>query len=412
MPRIDCNKVLPKELVIETIDNFLYEIGLCHQSVSDRTKRSKINSPKLIFTVLSVNLLVSILANFTDDETTLVLLMDFGRYEGIKFFMNMEIITVTCMALFNHLVYSWNHKQGIEPTFLRLFQVMSGSLSPSAVGLTDESQCRSLLKIAKWLTPLHYNSMIFVPIFVSSYVLRAHLAYYGFQDTFIFGTHTLIRMLFWAYYVFNMVTSLLVIFIIICKYFVLKLNKLNSEMKSSITSKTINSRRIRNILHSYDGLYREIDEYNTTYWSQFLFSVWLFFGVFLVIGIYLMIFGNIPFLSRMIFFYVISTMTILYIAIMTIASSVNLEANNSYITFNSFIVKYRKSGKIGYRQIVIDNIKVFFIVFLIGIVFRITCFDISPSSIVLSNEWQRRMLALPVGHCSQLIISNSTRYKI
>ena len=358
MPSFDCNKVMPNNMIIESIVDVLYEIGLCHQSVSDRIKRSKINSPKLIFTVLSVNIFVSILANFTDDETTLLLLMDIGHYEGIKFFMNMDIIIVTSMTAFNQIVYYLNYKRGIEPTFLRLFQVMSGSLSPSAFGLTDESQWRALLKIAKWLTPLHYNNMIFSPTLCFLFISRNYLAKFGLINTILYGTHCFVIRSICVYYVIMIINTLLLFFIIICKYFLLKLNNLNSKMKSNITSKTINSRRIMNILHSYDVLYREIDEYNTTYWSQFLFSVWLFFGVFLVIGIYLILFTEIVIISRIIIFSVLITLAILYIIIMTIASSVNLKANKSYKIFNSFIVKYPRNSKLSNRQIIINNLKV------------------------------------------------------
>ena len=76
---------------------------------------------------------------------------------------------ITSMAIFNQLIYYLNHKRRIEPTFVRLFQVMSGSLRPSAVGLTEESQWRSLLKIAKWLRPLHLNNMTVVPPIHLSY---------------------------------------------------------------------------------------------------------------------------------------------------------------------------------------------------------------------------------------------------
>ena len=131
-------------------------------------------------------------------------------------------------------------------------------------------------------------------------------------------------------------------------------------MKTIKQTKTL---RIRNILHSYDALYREIDEYNTTYWSQFLFSVWLFFGVFLVIAISLLFF-NLPIVMKIMIFIVIFTLIILYIYIMTIASSVNSEANKSYLIFNSFIVNYCKTGKIGYRQYLFDNCKVNLSIFL------------------------------------------------
>ena len=148
MSAFDCNKVLPNDMIVKSIDDFLYEIGLCHQSVNDRTKRSKINSPKLISTVLSFQWIVSMASLFTNDETLLILLTDVGHFQGIKVNAAIAFMLLLSMGIFNQLVYYMNYKRGIEPTFLRLFQVMSGSLRPIVVGLTEESQWRSLLKIA------------------------------------------------------------------------------------------------------------------------------------------------------------------------------------------------------------------------------------------------------------------------
>ena len=365
MSGFNCDKVLPNELVIDSIDDYLYEIGLCHHSVSDRTKRSNINSPKLAFIVLLLKLILSFMSNFTDDETTLILLTDFGHYNGIKFFTNIEVILILCMALFNQLVYYTNHKRGIEPTFLRVFQVLSGSLPSSAVGLTDESQVNVLLKIGKWLRPLHYNTIILIPLFILVFILNALLSTYDLKDTLIYGTHTMILLSFWGYNAFKMIIPLLHFFIIICRYSLVKLVDLNTKMKNFKKNKIITRIRISKILHSYNSLYREIDEYNTTYWSKFLFSVWLFFGVFLVFAYYLMLFSTIPMVSKIMMFNGAITLSILYILIMTIASSVNLEANKSYKIFNSFIVKYGKLSKLGYRQLTIINLKVIHLLLLL-----------------------------------------------
>ena len=108
MSGFNCNKVLPNKLIIDSIDDYLYEICLCHHSVSDRTKRSNINSPKLTFIVLLFNLILSFLTNFTDDETTLILLTNFGHYNGIKFFANMEVILVSSRDR------QWTDLQGVE----------------------------------------------------------------------------------------------------------------------------------------------------------------------------------------------------------------------------------------------------------------------------------------------------------
>ena len=235
---------------------------------------------------------------------------------------------------------------------------MSGSLHPSAVGLTEESQWRSLLKIAKWLRPLYYNSMTIVPLIAFLYIVILYLSKFGWKEIIIYGTLTLTMKPIFIYYVINIMTSLVLFFIIICKYILLKLNNLNSELKRNTHSKSIKSNRIRNILHSYDSLYREIDEYNTTYWSQFLFSVWLFFGAYNVLGLHITFLPHIPLIMRILLAYLVIIMIILYISIMTIASSLNLEENKSYKLMNSFIINYCKNGKLGYRSFSIDKLKV------------------------------------------------------
>ena len=358
MSAFDCNKVLPNDMIVKSIDDFLYEIGLCHQSVNDRTKRSKINSPKLISTVLSFQWIVSMASLFTNDETLLILLTDVGHFQGIKVNAAIAFMLLLSMGIFNQLVYYMNYKRGIEPTFLRLFQVMSGSLRPSGVGLTEESQWRSLLKIAKWLRPLHLNNMTFIPIFCILYILIIYLPLFGWKGTIIYGSLTLIMKPLFVYYVVDMITSLVLYFIIICKYILFKLNNLNSQLKHNTQSKSNNNNRIRNILHSYDSLYREIGEYNTTYWSQFLFSVWLFFGAYNILGLHITFLPHIPLVMRILLAYVIIILIILYLTIMTIASSLNLEANKSYKIMNSFIVKYHKNSKLGYRSYLINKLKV------------------------------------------------------
>ena len=56
-PEIDPSKVLPKELVIESIDDILYEIGLCLTSQRKHPKRTLIFKPLIVLTIVSLILL-------------------------------------------------------------------------------------------------------------------------------------------------------------------------------------------------------------------------------------------------------------------------------------------------------------------------------------------------------------------
>ena len=147
-------------------------------------------------------------------------------------------------------------------------------------------------------------------------------------------------------------------FYIICKYFIIKLKEQNSIV---IYNKRITSMRIRNILHSYDCIYREINEYNTTYWSKFVFNIWLLFGIFNIFLIHLVTFTSVPLFIKIILFYLFIILFTMYIFIMSIASSVNSKANKSHKIFNSFAVKYSKLSKIDFRRKVLNLMKVKFI---------------------------------------------------
>ena len=58
--QINPERLLPKQLVIESIDDILYEIGLCLTSQRKRPKRTLIFKPLIVFTFLSLYLLKSI----------------------------------------------------------------------------------------------------------------------------------------------------------------------------------------------------------------------------------------------------------------------------------------------------------------------------------------------------------------
>ena len=79
-------------------------------------------------------------SNTTDNETILILTTDLGHFMGIKEIINLMLIMLSLMALFSRMVYYYNHCIGVKPTFVRVFQVLSGSITPSSVGLNQSTQ--------------------------------------------------------------------------------------------------------------------------------------------------------------------------------------------------------------------------------------------------------------------------------
>ena len=346
MSRIHCNHVLPKELAIESIEDILYSIGLCQDSVKDPPKRPAINNPKFITTFLVITLMMKVVSHFTDDELTLILLTQFGHYLGIKTYINLCFTFLTLIVLFSEANYYRNYKRGVKPSFIRVFQAMSGSVPPSSVGLKDERLVKQLLRTAKWLPLIKKNNQTINQLMNSLFLMSFYYFGLDLESALTIGIYPTIINTLWGYYTFNIIIIQLFLFYILCKYFALKIEALNQFTR---TSRFIGTRRITRILHSYDALFREMNEYNTTYWSQFLFTIWLFFGVVLVVFIYFILFAPIPSTLKAIFSYFIVILIILYLFIMTTASSVNSEAYKSYNILNSMATKYYMPRKPGCR---------------------------------------------------------------
>ena len=357
MSRIDCNHVLPQELTIESIEDVLYYIGLSQHSVREQPKRPTINNPIFITTFVTILLIMKVVSQFTDDELTLVLLTQFGHYMNVKIYINLCFVFLSLILLFAEANYYRNDKQGVKPNFVRVFQVMSGSVAPSSVGLRDEREVKQLLRRAKWLPMIKKNNQIILPLMCNLFLLGFFMFSMNIERAVYYGIFPVIMNSLWGYFTFSIIIIQLFLFYILCKYFILKIRAQNQLVKSI---RIVTPRKIMKILHSYDALYREINEYNSTYWSLFLFTIWLFFGVVLVVHIYLALFAPIPSTIKVSCLYFVVILTILYLFIMNSASSVNSEAYKLYPILNSFALKYHLSRKPGHRIDIISAMKVYF----------------------------------------------------
>ena len=139
---MDVNKCLPPELTIESVDDILYRIGLCFTSVRDQPKRRHFYNPYFIFTFLSLFLIRELfIISLKNDE----LLKAFGSWDymiGAKLMFGVVFILAAIIILSSQLIYYYNYRNGIKPTFLRVFQMMSGLVSPIILGLTNENEIR------------------------------------------------------------------------------------------------------------------------------------------------------------------------------------------------------------------------------------------------------------------------------
>ena len=142
------DQCLPPHMIVPNVDDCLYRIGLCMTSVRERPIRRPLDHPFCAFIVCTIYLVTKVVTcSLGDDNWTIFLLLgSTGYLIGIRQHFDMLFILASILALSSQLIYYYNYKMGITPTFLRLFQMMSGLVPPKAIGLTDE---RFVFKLTK-----------------------------------------------------------------------------------------------------------------------------------------------------------------------------------------------------------------------------------------------------------------------
>ena len=142
------NKCLPRHMIVPDVDDCLYRIGLCMTSVRERPIRRPLDHPFCAFIIVSIFLVQRVITCSLSDDNRLVFITlgSTGYLLGIRRHCDMFFILCSIFAIISQLIYYYNYKMRITPTFLRLFQMMSGLVPPKAIGLTDE---RFVLKLTK-----------------------------------------------------------------------------------------------------------------------------------------------------------------------------------------------------------------------------------------------------------------------
>ena len=177
----------------------------------------------------------------------------------------------------------------------------------------------------------------FVLNFVS-YALNENLS-----SVLIYGIANSLILALFVYYFSNIIIFQFAYFYYLCKYLRIKLKNLNTELDAIHKNKCFT--RIHRILWFFDALYREIDEYNTTYWSKYLLIIWLFFGVYCLLTIYIIVFGVVRIFNIIIAIYGAILGCIMFNFLFTTASSLNYEANKTYAKLHSINLQYISTYK-------------------------------------------------------------------
>ena len=121
-------------MIVPYVDDILYRIGLCMTSMRERPIRRPLDHPFCAFIVCTIFLVTKVITcSLSDDNRTIFLLLGSIEYLiGIRQHLDMFYILCSILGICSQLIYYYNYKMGITPTFLRLFQMMSGLVPPKA----------------------------------------------------------------------------------------------------------------------------------------------------------------------------------------------------------------------------------------------------------------------------------------
>ena len=172
---IDPNKLLPKYMIILGADTHLYRIGLSLYS-DENIKRHPLYNPILVFIIishLSVRLPIYLKYMNVKEPEFHVLIGNIGYFTGNTMIACIGFGALAIIASSSQIINLYNYKYDIKPTFLKIFQMMAGMITPISVGINDRNLCYKLLRISKYLLKfgIIIERSLFIDIFIALFLM-------------------------------------------------------------------------------------------------------------------------------------------------------------------------------------------------------------------------------------------------
>lgn len=353
---IDPFKIIPQELVVRAVDNQLYLHGLCLTDYgSDRLsrKRNWFHNPILVALILVTQLVKSVVNLAIDDDKMIVLNGDFARMFGIRVQFNIALFLFILMNLSPLLIWRHIKKHKNCANFLRVFQMLSGSIPPARLGLFDSMAINRL--ITKTRNFMYFSSinckqvMPFIAFIltITPCVLKSstlEVIVFGVPNAFFFaliGYHGFYILLLHGFY-----------FYLICCYLDIKITEKNATILRLIQKPRGTNQTLFKSLYA---IYDEIFDYNDSFWSKYLLTLWLTLGAINVILLFSSIYSDMILFFRIIFVYVLVMLTIFFSVILLGAAKINTQSITSYKLLNSLHVSICKSNELSYTYLKIPR---------------------------------------------------------
>ena len=292
----DPTLLLKPELVIKSVDSHLYRIGLCVPTDDCSVKRSFVQKPLIILIILLIEtckIIAFSSISRIENESYRLYFGDEGELSGLGNFYHLISASYVSTTICCMLIHYWNYKKGIKPTYLQVFKVMAGLVPPKTVRLTDKSQLIWLIRRTKLVfKAVNFNNRSLFPIIGFSFSLSGYLRVNSsLFHLFLFGIPNSLYSSLLVIVIYDIQLYQLIYFYIICVYLKLKLQSINANLleKKSKTSIAY----IVSQLKAMNSLYKEINEYNSQFWSLYFLLFWLNIGSIISIELYIIFLSDI-----------------------------------------------------------------------------------------------------------------------
>ena len=116
---------------------------------------------------------------------------------GLNLHVNIFRMIASIFGLLSQLLNYYVYKQGVDITFIKLFRMMSGSVTQNSLGSNDNNEIAELMKTTKRLFKMiKVNNGIPVSLVPTIFTIGPYLLYSDAFETIVYGIpHTLINVL-------------------------------------------------------------------------------------------------------------------------------------------------------------------------------------------------------------------------
>lgn len=334
---IDPEKCLPLKYTIKDAGSHLYTSGLTFYSF-DNQIRHVLFHPLLVFisNFIFIIHLIHTLKLPNDDESSHIIFGDFTHFLNAHHAITAAIFALI-VALLSQIIHFWNLMHSIRPVYLRLFEILSGSIPPQCLGLENENDILNIIKAAKFfirIEPVVMRGVVVlgitghIPLALKSSLLQLTL----------FVIPWIVYLIYILFICFQQIYWQVIYLCVICYYLRIKLTNCNESIKSQINEFQSTQRTFKTIC-DLNFIYEEISEYNSNYWDKFLLCFCAMITMSSSYFLYLSISSQSNIMSKIIIMSATSTGPVFLISLLSIVSSVTYEADKSYKLFHRLMAR-------------------------------------------------------------------------